>query len=277
MIVWGGDDHAGLTRVGAAYDPAGEYRTLLWHHQGTGDLYTWFLTGTVAAAGSYLTPRGLADPQWQVRAIADFDGDAQPDLLWRSLETGELYIWFMDGTAVRSGSYLSPPRLADPDWDIRAAADFDGDGKTDLLWQSRSSGVLYVWFLDGAVLSSGAYLTPDRLEDPRWQIRGAGDLTGDGKPDLLWHNQADGSLYVWQLDGTVTTGGSYLTPPVMADRNWTIVREADFDANGTPDLLWRHRTTGDLYVWFLSGTVVTGGSYLTPSSMADPRWILAPR
>ena len=52
---------------------------------------------------------------------------------------------------------------------------------------------------------------------------------------------------------------------------------ADFDRDGNQDLLWHHQGTGDLYVWFMNGTVVTRGSYLTPSRFADTNWKVVPR
>ena len=66
---------------------------------------------------------------------------------------------------------------------------------------------------------------------------------------------------------------------------------ADFNGDGKADLLWRNTSTGQLYVWYLdqapadkatardvlSSLVVTGGSYLTPSAMADASWQIVPR
>ena len=117
----------------------------------------------------------------------------------------------------------------------------------------------------------------ESFADTRWQIRGLADFNGDGKLDILWHHQTNGELYVWYLDGAVTTGGSYLTPKAFADTQWKIVKLADFDADGKQDLLWHHQASGELYVWFLDGTVVKGGGYLTPKSFSDTNWKVVPQ
>ncbi|MBF0609419.1 MAG: hypothetical protein SFH39_03345 [Candidatus Magnetobacterium sp. LHC-1] len=35
--------------------------------------------------------------------------------------------------------------------------DFDDDGKTDILWQSKDTGDVYAWLMDGTVINSGGY------------------------------------------------------------------------------------------------------------------------
>lgn len=50
--------------------------------------------------------------------FSDFDGDGRPDFLWHHQATGELYFWFMDGIAARTGAYLNPSRFADFRWAI---------------------------------------------------------------------------------------------------------------------------------------------------------------
>ena len=131
--------------------------------------------------------------------------------------------------------------------------------------------------MDGTAVTSGSFLTPRSFADARWQIRAVADFDGDKKPDLLWHNQVTGDLYVWFLDGTATVGASYLTPQAVPDVDWKVVKVADFDGDKKPDLLWNNRATGDLYVWLMDGTVVKGGSYLTPSRQADLSWQVVPR
>ena len=250
---------------------------ILWHHQTTGELYTWMLDGTVTTGGSYLTPKSFADTKWQIRGLADFSGDGKVDVLWHHQATGDLYVWTLDGTVTTGGSYLTPKSFADTQWQIRAVGDFDGDGKPDILWHHQATGELYVWFMNGFAVKGGSYLTPKSFADTQWQIRGLADWNGDGKLDLLWHHQTTGELYVWTLDGTVTVGGSYLTPKAFADTSWKIVKVSDFDGDGKPDLLWQNQLSGDLYVWFLDGTVVTRGSYLTPKGFTDRNWKVVPQ
>jgi len=250
---------------------------LLWHHQTTGDLYAWLLVNGQAVGGSYFTPDRFADTRWQIRGLEDFNGDGHTDVLWHHQTTGELYVWLMNGLKAVGGTYLTPSRFADTKWEIRGLADFNGDKKNDILWHHQTTGDLYVWFMDGTTAFTGLYLSPSRFTDTNWQIRGVTDVNGDGKPDLLWPHQKTGDLYVWLMDKTTAGGGSYLTPSRFADARWRIVRVADFNQDGQNDLLWHHQATGDLYVWYLRGTVTVGGAYLTPSRFADTRWQVAPR
>ncbi len=106
-----------------------------------------------------------------------------------------------DGTTASAATFLQPSRVADTAWQVRAIVDLDNDLRPDLLWHSQKTGDLYVWFMDGpTTLKNASYLTPRQFADPRWQIRGVADLDVDGHPDLLWHNQATGELYVWRHD-----------------------------------------------------------------------------
>ena len=123
----------------ADFDVDGQ-KDILWHNQATGELYVWFMNGLVAARGGFLSPARFADTRWQIRGLADLNGDSRPDLLWHNTATGELYAWFLDGTTVATGAWLTPDRLAGSDWVLAQVADFDRDGKADLLWHNRRTG-----------------------------------------------------------------------------------------------------------------------------------------
>jgi hypothetical protein len=140
------------------------------------------------------------------------------------------------------------------------------------LWHHKTTGELYYWILNGASVSTGMYMTPRAFSDVHWQIRGLVDMNGDVEKDVLWHNQATGELYVWLMTGTTVATGTYLTPAVMPDTAWDIQAVGDFDGNGKPDILWRHRTSGALYYWSMNGTVVASGGYLNPAALTDTDW-----
>ena len=47
-------------------------------------------------------------------------------------------------------------------------------------------------------------------------------MNGDGWPDLVWQNTANGELAAWYLQGTTTIGTPYLSPWQVTDLGWRI-------------------------------------------------------
>ena len=81
---------------------------------------------------------------------------------------------------------------------IIGVGDFNGDGKTDLLWKRASTGSNYVTLMNGCTKGSYGYLggNSDGLS-----IIGVGDFNGDGKTDLLWKRASTGSNYATLMNG----------------------------------------------------------------------------
>jgi hypothetical protein len=235
------------------------------------------MDGTEAARGSSLTPGRSPDTDWQIRGVADFNADGKPDILWHHQASGELYVWLMNGTALAEGGYLASGRFAERGAQIRGVADFSADGEPDILWQHPGTGALTVWLMRGTEVVDRAPLAPGRVADPAWRIRDVADISRDGKPDIVWHHQATGEIYVWFMDGTAVSWACFLDAGRFDDPDWQIRRVADFDADGSPDILWQHQTTGQLHLWFLDGITVTGASPPTPSGLSDVGWQIAPR
>jgi len=89
---------------------------LVWHHQVTGQASVWLMNGTTLVSGTLLSPAGVTDTNWQIRAVTDLNGDAQPDLVWQNIATGYVAAWLMNGTTLVEGVYLSPSVVADTGW-----------------------------------------------------------------------------------------------------------------------------------------------------------------
>jgi hypothetical protein len=45
------------------------------------------------------TSFGTVPSGWTLAYVADFNGDGKADFLWRNAATGQMYMWFMNGSA----------------------------------------------------------------------------------------------------------------------------------------------------------------------------------
>src|SRR3989454_966241 len=176
------------------------------------------MTGTAILAGEgYL--RTVADLNWTIAGVGDFDGDGKADILWRNTSTGENYIYFMDGTAIKPGEGFIRT-VADQSWKVAGIGDFDGDGRDDILWRNTVTGQNYLYPMDGlAIKPAEGYLRT--VADLSWQIAGVGDFDGDGKADVLWRNSASGQNYIYPMNGTTILGTEGYTRTV-ADSRWVV-------------------------------------------------------
>ncbi|MFI7408052.1 FG-GAP repeat domain-containing protein [Streptomyces sp. NPDC049627] len=126
----------------------------------------------------------------------DLTGDKRADLLARKASTGDVYLF-----AAKSDGTLAAGKRIRSAWTgytkVVGAGDLNGDGHGDVLARDRA-GVL--WRYDG--LGNG--LLKERVKVfSGWGsgydvVVGAGDITGDGKADLV---SRDGSGTVWRNNG----------------------------------------------------------------------------
>jgi subtilisin family serine protease len=99
-----------------------------------------------------------------------------------------------------------------------------------------------------------------------------GDLSGDGRADIVWQNLADGSLATSWLDGWNVVGTYSLDINEVADTNWRVVGTGDLNGDGNADLVWQHQTQGWLAVWYLNGSRVINTLFLSIDRVDDTDW-----
>ncbi len=118
-------------------------------------------------------------------AVGDVTGDGKGDVLGRATRTGLTRVYRGDGRGhiSRTGIYATRQfRSANL---LAGAGDWNKDGKADVLMRTKTTGSLYVFHGTGQ-----RHLRQPRLLSKGWagytsHRAGAGDLTGDGRPDVV--------------------------------------------------------------------------------------------
>jgi len=60
-----------------------------------------------------------------------------------------------------------------------------------MVWRRSPLGAVAVWLMErSTLLEQGIVGAPGE----EWKIIGVGDVDGDGKSDLVWHNTATGAV-----------------------------------------------------------------------------------
>jgi len=152
---------------------------------------------------------------------------------------------------------------------LRVARDFNGDGRSDILWRNSTTGEDVIWLMNGAAISSSVRFAT--VADPNWSIAGVGDFNGDGKSDILWRNRATGENTIWLMNGAAISGAAMFA--TVADPNWSIAGVADFNGDGKSDILWRNRATGENTIWFMNGAAISSGASI--AAVTDLNWSIA--
>lgn len=207
-------------RLAATADLDGDgNRDLVWQST-VGSVVVWYMGGADASVPQW--SKAIAGPAdvWRLAAMADLDGDSKPDLLWQRTD-GVVVVWYMggaDGSSPRLYKQLAGPSQV---WNLVAAADLDGNGNADLIWQS-TNGTVAVWYMggaDGSVTQSTKTLAgPSSV----WRVAASIDLNDNGKPDIIWQ-ATTGSVAAWYMggpDGSLCQATKALAGP---SETWRVV------------------------------------------------------
>ncbi len=121
--------------------------------------------------------------------------------------------------------------------------DFNGDGKSDILWR-HDSGPLATWELDSGTIFHYHFLGG---VDNSYSVDAVADFDGNGTADVLWRHDS-GFIVTWDINHGDQTGYHAIGPTNPADE---IVGTGDFNGDGHAELLWRNADTG-VVTWQLN-------------------------
>ncbi|MFO1304595.1 MAG: FG-GAP and VCBS repeat-containing protein [Burkholderiales bacterium] len=198
----------------------------------------------LSSGGSYFHPATM----W---LFADFDGNGRSDTI-----SAEAAGWTVRLSGSTSGNVIfsggggwvpfvsAPPRA--PDFD------FNGDGKSDLLW-INPAGAVAVWLMNGATTIEARML----WDQPGWRVIAVGDFNGDGKSDILWRSDA-GETAIWLMNGSTALSATV----ILGASNWFPEHVGDFDGDGRDDILWRDAFAGESAVWLMDGAAARAGAVI---------------
>lgn len=135
-------------------------------------------------------------------------------------------------------------------WQIVGVADFNRDGRSDLLMYNPLQGSTKI-----DLMNQGAVLKEVNLPSkPGWKPVAAADFNKDGLVDIL-ATQVDGSRnQIWYMRGTTYLKSAEL--PSWASTN--AVAAADFDRDGSTDVVIYNRDANWSGIWFMQGTQQVG-------------------
>ena len=208
-------------------------------------------------SGSFLERHNIGDTadRTYTAALADLDADGDLDLVLGNDRPDGKLIYHNDGT----GHFEMTGTFGDPSWPTRnvTVIDLTGDRRPDIVVANRGGAprgtANYICPNDG----EGYFSTCTELSSQSATTIGAGDLTGDGRIDLVVPHRDGGQSFVYVNDGK---GNFEINVPLgPAESATRAIALGDVNGNGRLDIVVGNDQEGGALHYVNHGDLVFEG------------------
>ncbi|WP_264326275.1 cadherin-like domain-containing protein [Romeriopsis navalis] len=209
---------------------------IVWHNQQSDEVAFWFMQADGVTVREYDYLRDAqgnvfktGNNQWQVKAVTDFDGDGDADLLFRLPALNQTAIVRLDGRTFLEAQYVQAPPAND--LVIRGVADSNGDQIADIYWQSPDNANV---LLQTITFSNGQFQSDNFTTiASNAPLQAIADLDLNNTNDLLFQNPTTNAVIVNVVNPNQPTVPNQVLQQAgvdfqLGDPNWQFEQADDF-------------------------------------------------
>jgi len=222
-----------------------------------------FPTGGQTGFKPAVTTNGAWSTKDLVTAVGDITGDGRGDVLARARSNKMTWVHRGDGAGHVAAPTSGTNRFRYANM-LTAAGDWNRDGRSDVLMRDTKSG--WLWMVPG--VGNGSFGTPVLLSKSWRNLTAtavAGDLTADGRPDIVSIHR-NGYVYVAAQTTTGGLTGFSRRQHVGTKYNALVGGGRDLTGDRYGDVVVRAGSTGQVLI--LPGKRGTFGGALGPFDQA---------
>lgn len=196
---------------------------------------------TTMSGLSVLGAQGFTDNgggAFEIKAVGDLNNDGQDDVIMQgksgSAAAGVIKILLMTGVTASAPGWMSDGGGI---WDLKGAADMNGDGNADLVFEGSGAalGFVKIQLMNGTTLGAAGFV-PNA--GGIFSLVGLADTNGDNRTDLIFDGGAaagTAKVAVTDVGGLTATTQGFIP---NGGGSFTFISSGDLDNDGDEDLAW---------------------------------------
>lgn len=244
---------------------------ILWQSD-KGEVTDWLSYGNGGFHGNLANADNTAGSNWHVVGTGDFNGDGRDDILWQSND-GQVTDWLGKATGGFVGNLAAADNNASSSWHVVGTGDFNGDGRTDILWRN-DNGDITDWLGQANGGFSGNTAFAYNSAALNWHVVGVGDFNGDGRSDILWRSDS-GEITDWLGNANGGFSGNIVRADNHIDASWQVASVGDFNGDGRDDILWQN-SDGTVTDWLGQSNGGFAGNLSHADNQVSAGWHVQP-